>query len=292
MSDTITKKGDLLERLSKINASLLDEIKALEQVSQEIDLEKIDYVAPTDDELLEVAKSTLKEKYDTQRNSATSSSEGKKFSLSKSIEDLQRQAQEKKAVADSNYSKAIKDVENQAVKRGIQRSSIALSSLADLADKNVSEKTKIDEDSDKKKEDYLAEIEKVNDDLHKTLERLDENEKSEIAKELKTLQDERDRKVVEAIKYNNEITEKEKKYETSKDVIDIQSTINKIRGNHQLRMAGIVLDYYRNFEDNNEALADFANDDQLAVYLGNYYDYVLNVLKNRIPLTVGKATAN
>lgn len=280
MSIIATSKGDLIKNLAKSTSVMNDEIQALEDEYGAAKLEKIEYVAPTDDELLAVAKATLKEKYDLKRDDATSSSNSKKKSLSQSIEDLLKDAQAKKDNADLNYSNAIKDVENQAVKRGIARSSIALSALSNLADDNANAKASIDKDSQDKKDDILKQIQDVEETLQTTLNKLDEDQNVEVDKELNELKEERDKKVEEVTKFNNQVAEKERAYIASGGLADVQPLVNDIRVREMLKMTGMVLDYFASLDDREKAIEELENDEVIKEYLGNYHQYAVKTLKH------------
>lgn len=243
------------------------------------------YVPPSDEELLEVAKSTYENAKQDSIKSATEETERKKKSLDKSIIDQNDSLKANTASVENAYKNAEKNLENQLLKRGIQRSSAAIGGIKDLESEKLSAVNKLRTSANEKIAELNAEIDDLESDLGKEISAINEKYANAVQLRLHELKNERDEKINEVIKYNNtldlfyddEYYQGDSKGDANEEVEDID--LDKIKPRYRERIEEVVKDYLA-FSDPDEALSLFETNDSVKNYLGKYYDYVHRILKN------------
>ena len=235
----------------------------------------LDYNPPTDKELLSLAEKTLKSKKEDEISNAEKLVNDSKNSAYKAINDQIESANNQKILRRQAFGDAIKTVEDQALKRGIARSSAAVNSVASLQKGLTGELSKIDRESQARINALNDQIATLESDFMKELSKIDARYADAIDLKLKELKDERDKKVTDIIKYNNSLARSE-------------ATNNSANGGiekNDLYKIGNVSAYYNTFSDPVAALEDFLKNDFYEEYLGDYYNNVFLMLKNKANLS-------
>lgn len=280
MKDTTKKKT--LEELKKELGDIQTENDAKIQAvyDNQLKLEKIEYDAPTDDEIYNLAKSYIDQKYTVLQDDQKKKAEDKKTSLSQQIEKARKNYQETEKRLDETYKTSQNEIEDQAIKRGISRSSIVLNELTDLENAKNAKKSENEKELSDSVKNLTSQIDNLSEELNSSLKNLDMQKAYELSERIESLKDERDKKNLEVLKYNNDVIEKEKNYEKSlaktakQEVEDIEFSTAKQKLN-------AVLEYYFAFEDPKDALKEFEKDEDMRKLLGEHYAYVYNALKVR-----------
>lgn len=246
-----------------------------------LDLKRLEYVAPSDDELYKEAERSLSDKYAQKREAATSDAVKKKKSLSDAIEEALKTAEADKKAVDENYGKASSEAENSALKRGVARSSIAQGAINELATRSAEKKQEIDDRASEKKASLKEQLSAMEGELESVLAGLDESEKKEVEDAFSKLKKASAEKEEEVKKYNNSLLEKEKNYALKTFDAPTKERLKEIEDDYEQKKLKIALDYYLSIDDKAAALDEFLGDEQMREYLGSYYDYVSNILRNR-----------
>lgn len=243
------------------------------------------YLPPSDEELLEVAKSTYENAKQDSIKSATEEAERKKKSLNKSIIDQNEGLKADTFTVENAYKNAEKNLENQLLKRGLQRSSAAIGGVKELESEKLSAVNKLRSAAKEKVAELNAEIDDLESDLGKEISAINEKYANAVQVRLHELKNERDQKINEVIKYNNtldlfyddEYYQGDNKGDDQEAAEDVD--LNEIKPRYRERIEEVVKDYMA-FSDPKEALSLFETNDSVKKYLGKYYDYVHRVLKN------------
>ena len=273
------KRKEIFDKLNELENAYRSETKG--KVEKPLQLERLTYERPSDDELYEKAKASIEKKYGTARKNATDTAEKKKLSLSETIAELEKQRKKDNAAIDAGYASAAEKVSADAVKRGIQRSSIATNRIAELEKEKLADKSIIDQNSKSKADDIRKQIEELTLELEETLKASQDEEATARETEFEKLKKESDDKADAVKKYNNSLEEKEVKYNSSAAKTPTDEELAKIKKSYDIKKVGAVIDYYMSFDDKAEAMRDFLSDPAFEDYLGDYYNYVFTVLKNR-----------
>ena len=123
------KRKEIFDKLNELEQAYQSETKG--KVEKPLQLERLTYERPADDELYEKAKASIEKKYGAARKNAEDAAGKKKLSLSETIAELEKQREKDKASIDAAYDTAADKVSADAVKRGVQRSSIATNLIAE-----------------------------------------------------------------------------------------------------------------------------------------------------------------
>ena len=132
-----------------------------------------------------------------------------------------------------------------------------------------------------KADDIRKQIEELSAQLEETLKASKDEEETAREAEFERLKKESDDKAEAVKKYNNSLEEKEVKYNSSAAKTPTDDELAKIKKSYDIKKVGAVIDYYMSFDDKAEAMRDFLSDPAFEEYLGDYYNYVFTVLKNR-----------
>ena len=284
--ETLAKKNGAVnekkEKALKEIGDLHDEYKNKTLAdTKELKLDRLEYEAPSDDELLKEAQRSLADKYAAKRSAASTDAENKRRSLAEAVAEASKTAAAEKKAVDDNYGKALSEIENSAIKRGIARSSIAQGAVNELAGDTAAKKQEIDEKANAKKADISEKISSLEDELKNVLSGLDESEQKEIEEAFSKLRKASEDKAEEVRKYNNSLEEKEKNYALKTFDAPTSERLAEIKDDYDRKKLKIALDYYLAIEDKAAALDEFLGDEMMREYLGDYYDYMSNILRNR-----------
>lgn len=279
------KSNDTLKEINVSNSGKTSERKDKTYVGGDDITRPLTYVPASDNELLEVAKSTYENAKQDSIKSATEEAERKKKSLNKSIIDQTEGLKADTYAVENDYKNAEKNLENQLLKRGIQRSSAAIGGVKDLESEKLSAVNKLRSAAKEKIAELNVEIDDLESDLGKEISAINEKYANAVQLRLHELKNERDEKINEVIKYNNTLDlfydddyyQEGGKNDNQEDVEDVD--LNEIKPRYRERIEEVVKDYLA-FSDPNEALSLFETNDSVKKYLGKYYDYVHRILKN------------
>ena len=272
------KKAKALEDIAALQKEFEDKTLA---ETKTLGLTRLDYEAPTDDELYAAAKNSLAEKYSAKKTAASNDAESKRTTLSEAIEEAERSAAKDKSTVDDNYGAAKAEIENSALKRGIARSSIAQGAINELANTSAAKKQEIDDRASEKRNALKEQLAAIDGDLQTLMNGLDESEREEIKAAYEKLKAASEAKAEEVIKYNNSLEEKEKNFALKNYDAVTEAQLEEFKNDYDRKKLYVALDYYLSIDDKAEALRDFLSEESMKDYLGNYYDYMVNILRNR-----------
>lgn len=168
-------------------------------------LQRLTYTAPTDEELLNSAKNSLAEykQQGVQGIVDNSAENAKALQLKRSY--YQADMADELGKLDDSYNAASSNIDNDAVKRGLARSSIAVTQKADLEGKYMEHAAKIRSDYGKMISELDDEIASVDQKLKKALNDFNLTYAVKLNETLNNLKAAREQRQTEVIKYNNEL---------------------------------------------------------------------------------------
>lgn len=257
--------------------AFVDGLKSLTEVEKKIDedykelvLKKKEYDAPTDEDIEKLAEKSVGEKYEGQKeilgdkkNLAVEELENKKLKLELNNE-------ESKKALKSAYDEAKDEVSKQAIRRGIARSSIVLERLSKLDANKIQDLFELDEKTFKDISDIDGEIKRVENEYKSAVKGLDVNMALDKSEKIDELKKEREKKIEEALEYNNTIDEKLVKFYNS--TVDLRnSSTQKLADDEALKERYVrALKYYYGMNPV-DALNEFNSDYEVQSLLGDKY---------------------
>ena len=280
--------NDVINSIGKIKDSFNDvEIPEYEAPN----FERMESVSKSDEDIKNEATNSLAEYKNSSLNSIDEEIENKRSELEDNKQTLADTKESSVSQVKSNYASAKKEASDDALKRGLARSSIAVSVL------DAFSKDEIDTLNSIEKE-YLTSLNELNFELNA----LDAQKKKALADfdiayavklndKISTLTNEYNEKQQEVIEYNNKIAEKEKDYldKYNSLVADIQSgnysnatkkaeLYNKygskfISTYTKNQIYSVLDDYFAN--KSSEKIAEILNSEDMKNALGSDYNDVL-----------------
>ncbi len=262
---------------------------------EELQLERMEFSAKSDEQLLEQAKTLLAGKHEREiidyKNSIINQISG----LNKKIDTLNSELEKVILEVESDFSQSESKIYKQLQANGLSATSIFVDKLAQL---ETSKNTKISEirvEFSQKISDISQQIEQLNAKIEGADEYFLEIHALECtakAEELKLEQEETERTV---FKYNNSLDEKELKYRNSmtKTAVELKLKFMEISSGEFTKDELIKMGYYDDVLDcvtgyyNSleplKAFQDISVEERLVVYLEDYYQNLIYMYKMRVP---------
>lgn len=283
------QKSDLLKQLSDLDAKFKNDPLLFDiTMPENLGLTKMEYDALTDEQITELAKSQMdakladeKVKLENELNKLTTDLTGKKESVSKQSEEIAK-------AIEQAYEERRKEAENDALKRGLARSSIITGKIEEFDKNKLSDKIKLESDTTNALSNIDLQISSLEAEKNLALENFNITLAAELISKINELKKDREAKEKEVLKYNNEVAEKEAKYQKEKELslFDIEksrkSDVSNARLNDYLysEKAKLVKEFYDKLPPE-EALRQIGEDASLKEHLGNYYNYIVQYFKNK-----------
>ncbi len=205
-------------------SKLEDEIKRLESVDPGVikqqlpvvTLKEMSYTAPSDADITSSAQRELADYRSDNIAAIKSDSEKNKNELNSMRDKYSAQLENEVAALDSSYERAAENIDNDVLKRGLGRSSIAVGQKEELENEYMQRRNEVGSDYGRKIADLDAEISSVSSKLAKALDDFNIAYAAKLNETIKELKEERDEKIAEVEKYNNDVRYKQAKLDESR----------------------------------------------------------------------------
>lgn len=270
------EKEDLLKDLKNFNEQIEQGIANVNK--NQLSLTRLEYDAPTDDEIIKLASESLESKYKQKKDSLTDLTTEKKNDFLSAIERAKENSQREKIEVNDNFEKAKQSVENNALKRGMARSSVVVNEVGQLERQKNSQLGEVDRELTEKIEGINSQINSLEAELSQSIKDLDMEKAVELNEKITALKEERKAKQDEVIKYNNSISETETKYNNSyangvggEAVKELTNRINKEK-------VQTALNYYTQLPTEELALESLQADIDVISAMGEYYPYLIKAI--------------
>lgn len=270
----VQKNQQQQKEKEKEKPDIIKEFESIDQNSQINEMfKRAEYDPPTDEELKTAAENELALKHSQQIDKVTDNIAKAYQKLESKKEDEVQKTEQKDKKNDDVYQSQIKNAEKNAIKKGFARSSIIEEQKKELNSARVNNKQDIYNTLNAKLNEIESELFSLEEQKQKALDTFQLEHAANIEKKINDLKKERDKKIEDTIKYNNQMTEKEKKYFSSAEgaaqMVDI----------YEQKLAA-AKKYYDTLSKQ-DALNDFIANEDMKKHLGAYYAYMLNYLNNR-----------
>lgn len=183
---------------------------------EKAETQRLEYMPPTDEQIAEYAKNSLAEYYAKSLDAIESDNTSGVKALNDYKKQIAQNVADKENQINEAYEQARKSIEADTLKRGLARSSIAASQVQAINEKKA--QTIVDERN--KALDAIAQIDYEISELDRkktnALNQLDITYAAKLAMEIGNLQTQRDNKIAEVTKYNNELAKYDAEYEIAR----------------------------------------------------------------------------
>ncbi len=258
---------------------------------KELSLERLRYTPPTDEELLDIAKTMVAPDKQREIDERKEQLKSSIISIESKISQLQSATQTQIAQVESLYQASVEAVEKQAFKNGLISSGIMVDKITVLEEGKNEKITKINLEKDRQISELNAQLLTLRTSLDNVEEYFAVAHEKDEEKKLCELIAERQEKIDEVFKYNNSLDEKEQRSKNAINQINASLELKFYEINlgefskDQLVTMGYyddvikcVCGYYNSLEPM-EAYQDFNVDKKLPVYLDDYYHNILYMYK-------------
>lgn len=208
ITDSTKKAKDIFDEFAKID----DKYIFGDKYNYDLDLKKIDYVAPTQEEVEEKAKNTLQSYKNQEIKAINDNYDKKNEQINQSVEQTKENSQLAKNEIKDTYSKVKQDASNDAIKRGLARSSIIVSQLSNYDNKMLNELSVLASETNDKLESLSTQKNSLELEKNNALNDFDIEYAVKLQNEIDTINSDIAKAEQTALKYNNEIAEIEAKW--------------------------------------------------------------------------------
>lgn len=288
VKDTTSKTKSVLDKFNDVDKKYTVGNK----IDSKLSLQKIDYKAPSQDEVLSKAQNSLNDYKSSSIDSINNKYNLQNSQIDKSINNLKLNEKEQKANIENTYSKVKENASNDAIKRGLARSSIIVNKLSDYDNKMINDLEVLSNETSNKIDSLntqknTLELEKSN-----ALKSFDIEYAIKLQDKINSINEDIAKNEESAIKYNNQIAELEAKWnkevekennDREMDMADFIAknsilTVNNIKRNEKY---GIAKEYFNQL-DKQTAIAELEGNSAYKENLGEtLYDQLLRELRAR-----------
>lgn len=288
VKDTTLKTKSVLDKFNDVDKKYTIGNK----IDSKLSLQKIDYKAPSQDEVLSKAQNSLNDYKSNSIDSINNKYNLQNSQIDKSINNLKSNEKVQKANIENAYSQVKEKASNDAIKRGLARSSIIVNKLSDYDNKMINDLEVLSNETSNKinslnTQKNTLELEKSN-----ALKSFDIEYAIKLQDKINSINEDIAKNEESAIKYNNQITELETKWnkevekennDREMDMADFIAknsifTVNNIKRNEKY---GIAKEYFNQL-DKKTAIAELESNSAYKENLGDtLYDQLLRELKAR-----------
>lgn len=282
-------KDDLLKELADLDEKFKNDPLLFDiSMPENLGLTKMEYDALTDEQIEELAKVQNQTMLNDEKVKLENELKKLTNDLLNQKEGIQKNSEEISKSIDDIYSERKSEAEKDALKRGLARSSIITGKIEEFDKNRVSDKVKLETDvvnSISKIDQTILTLESEKD---LALENFNITHAAELLKKINALKTERANKINEVLKYNNEIAEKEAKYQKEKEstLFDMEQKRKSEVTNEKLldylysEKAKMVKTYFDTMAPS-EVLRQIGEDSSLKEHLGGYYNYIVQYFKSK-----------
>ena len=276
-AESVMTEEEMKQALSEIDDRF---VTSADDLPPPVEYDRIEYDAPTDEEIAEQAKESLegyrassvaeiRDDAEERRKNA----ESEKLAASEAARRAEKDAEEA-------YGTASRSLESDLIKRGLARSSVAAQESAAIEKDRAEAVTAARAAEDDELARIDSEINGLEADMNKALAAFDIAYAAELTERIAELTAEREEKRNEAIKYNNTLTEKErddefKLIEMTEDLVGEDGEVPADRLADYYEAKYSVLREYLSGLSDEQARITVRNDPFVRESLSDYFYYML-----------------
>ena len=276
-AESVMTEEEMKQALSEIDDRF---VTSADDLPPPVEYDRIEYDAPTDEEIAEQAKESL-EGYRTSSVAEIrdDAEERRKNAESEKLAAFEAARRAEKD-AEEAYGTASRSLENDLIKRGLARSSVAAQESAAIEKDRAAAVTAARAAEDDELARIDSEINGLEADMNKALAAFDIAYAAELTERIAELTAEREEKRNEAIKYNNSLTEKERDdefrlIEMTEDLVGKDGEVPADRLADYYEAKYSVLREYLSGLSDEQARITVRNDPFVRESLSDYFYYML-----------------
>ncbi len=306
INDALEREKDIADRLAELEKEYINSLPKEEEPDLDklfpvnSGLKEIEYTRESDEDIAARAEKENTYNKTAEQNKLADSYESKLAALSGSKQQAGDNLKESYKQLQELYDELRKRSENDVLKRGLARSSIAVTQLSDLDTARMQSAGELRKSYNATMNDIDVRIGELEADRENALNELDLKYAAELDSRISELKSKRDKTVKEYEEYNAKVRKQNEQYEKQRetDIADYLEKAEKKKKEEQEALAkhesqygysgakqenyakryDIAYDFYSSLSPDIAADA-LAASPNMKYYLGNYYDKLMNALK-------------
>ena len=308
INNALEKEADVSKKLAELEKRYNDSLPKEEEIDfdkifpTESGLKEIEYTPESDEDIVKRAQSAV----DSEKNKAQTKIRDTYQEAVDALAEDKDAARETLADSYSNLSKLYDELKekanNDSIRRGLGRSSVATNRIDELDKQHVASAVDVEKAYASEVAQIESEISKLQRDMDSALTQLDLKSAADLEESISNLKDERDAKIEEYEKYNNDIRKKnesfqedrqkkidayvksaeEAKKEKEKEQQEYESKYGYSgeKGENYSERYRIAYDFYSSLSPD-IAVDALKASPSMKYYLGNLYDTLLASLQSK-----------
>ena len=173
--------------------------------------DRMEYDAPSDEEIKTKAESELEKERLEGIEKIESENAASKADKELEAEEVAARAEKLKRETNAAYDEVADEFSNDALRRGLARSSVAVNGKSAIESARAAALTQAATDADKEAAAIEKEIAALEEGRRKALDAFDIAHAAKVTERIAQLTEEREKKIAETLKYNNELLKQEQK---------------------------------------------------------------------------------
>ena len=279
-SDKIKKQSNLFDEFKNID-------KKYSFDNSDITLDRMEYQAPTKEEVEQSAIASLGSYLDSGKKDIENEYESKVSDINKLQSTNKDNLISQKNDLKETYQELKQNASEDSIKRGLARSSIIVNVLEAFDNKMLEDYANLDKAYTQKFQELEEEKSLLESQKQNALNSFDISYATKLNEKIEEINKEIEEKEKEVLEYNNQIAEKEAEFkldqqDRNQELLEYigkygSTALNRVKENEKYNLA---LSYFMSL-DKDEALAELLNNDQYKIELGNFYSTLEKTLRNR-----------
>ena len=279
-SDKIKKQSNLFDEFKNID-------KKYSFDNSDITLDRMEYQAPTKEEVEQSAIASLGSYLDSGKKDIENKYESKVSDINKLQSTNKDNLISQKNDLKETYQELKQNASEDSIKRGLARSSIIVNVLEAFDNKMLEDYANLDKAYTQKFQELEEEKSLLESQKQNALNSFDISYATKLNEKIEEINKEIEEKEKEVLEYNNQIAEKEAEFkldqqDRNQELLEYigkygSTALNRVKENEKYNLA---LSYFMSL-DKDEALAELLNNDQYKIELGNFYSTLEKTLRNR-----------
>lgn len=261
------------------------------EAPDKLNLQKVEVEEKSDDELKDLAKSTLDSKYSSKKKSTDESFKSKIDDLIKQNEYLKNSQKDQEDKVNAYYDSSVKETENQALKRGLARSSIVISELSNIEGSRAQELSEILSNLTEQLNEANEKMLSLEEERNNAMNDLDLEYAQSLEEEIEKTKQEYLKRRQEAIEFNNNVDKLEAEYQLKLDnqKTDKQKSLAELESKYGRGYTGYLIheqqyDYLRSYLeslDKDYAIKLLETNNDFKNILGSQYRKLYEYISSR-----------
>jgi len=307
INDALEREKDIADRLAELEKEYINSLPKEEEPDFDklfptnSGLKEIDYTKESDEDIVTRAEKENKYNKNAEQNKLADSYKAKLDALTGSKQQAGENLRDSYKQLQELYDELRSKTENDVLKRGLARSSIAVTQLGDLDSARLTGAGELRKSYNETMNDIDIRIGALEADRENALNELDLKYATELDNRISELKTKRDKTVKEYEEYNAKVRKQNEQYEKQRenDIADYLEKAEKKKKEEQEAQAkyesqygysgakqenyakryDIAFDFYSSLSPDIAADA-LAASPNMKYYLGNYYDKLMSTLKS------------